>query len=112
MKDQERGYMDLLSSFSKFQQLTSNLYPKPSSQPLASRLAANARSLNDGNNSIGLQQALGANGNSPGGLPISNENTNSESYWRSNSIYFKGVSYNQSSFIIFLKSQKFFFIFP
>ena len=41
MKDQEKGYMDLLNSFSKFQQLTSNLYPKSTSGLLASQFGNN-----------------------------------------------------------------------
>lgn len=31
MKDQEKGYLELMNSFSKFQQLTSNFYSKAAS---------------------------------------------------------------------------------
>lgn len=41
MKDQEKGYLDLLNSFSKFQQLTSNLYPKSTSGLLVSKFGNN-----------------------------------------------------------------------
>lgn len=41
MKDQENGYMDLLNSFSKFQQLTSNLYPKSTSGLLVGQFGNN-----------------------------------------------------------------------
>lgn len=57
LKDQENGYMDLLNSFSKFQELTTSLYSSDANKAKSdNKPPKDILDLSELNESLGLQQ--------------------------------------------------------
>jgi hypothetical protein len=57
LKDQEKGYLDLLNSFSKFQQLTTNIFPVDSETNI-NQSSKDILDLTDLNESVQKQQKI------------------------------------------------------